>query len=195
MRVHVCVKIRKDKKQKEAADMMVRSLLCQLHRWVTWLGMTLFLLTLVAVLCWALQDRPPVELKQYYTDCTTEQATSMAFSSVRSAKSHFWLFSSALTGWFYGHVNGQNQHFPANELTCHIYRFNPRKLKRMYDITIEFVLLSKSNEILVISVDVRQFDVDQQQNLKDRFDSLSAQKDSLSHTSLFFCLCGDFYNT
>lgn len=27
------------------------------HRWLTWLGMTLFLVTLDAVLCWALQER------------------------------------------------------------------------------------------------------------------------------------------
>lgn len=55
------------KKKKEAADMTVQSFLCQLHRRVTWLGMTLFLLTLEAVLCWALQERDTVKLKQYYT--------------------------------------------------------------------------------------------------------------------------------
>lgn len=64
MCVHVC---ENEEGKKEAADIMVQSFLCQLHRRVTWLGMTLFLLTLEAVLCWALQERATVKLKQYYT--------------------------------------------------------------------------------------------------------------------------------
>lgn len=57
-----------------------------------------------------------------------------------------------------------------------------------YDIRITFVLLSKSNEILMISIDVRQFDVNQQQNLKDRFDSLIVQKDILTHIIFIYII-------
>lgn len=68
----VCVEMRKrgKKKQREAADMAAESFWCRLGRaggWVggTWLGITLFLLTLEAVLCWALRDRAPVKQEQY----------------------------------------------------------------------------------------------------------------------------------
>lgn len=44
----------------------------------------------------------------------------------------------------------------------------------------------------MISVDVRQFNVDQQQNLKDRFDSLSVEKYNLTHI-IFLSLWGLLY--
>lgn len=44
----------------------------------------------------------------------------------------------------------------------------------------------------MISVDVRQFNVDQQQNLKDRFDSLSVEKYNLTHIIIFFIFVGTF---
>lgn len=45
----------------------------------------------------------------------------------------------------------------------------------------------------MISVDVRQFNVDQQQNLKDRLDSLSVQIYNLTHSHSFLPLWGVLY--